>query len=106
MVSWSPPFSRSGLQALLGLGVEEMQAVELDGDLELLPDVRHQLRLDLVDEQVVPDARVHDDFVAERLDDLDLRLELRLLAARRNRGIEDVLRPDAHRDLPAVVGGR
>src|SRR6266508_1119331 len=80
-----------------------MQAVELDGDLELLADFRRQLGLDLVDEQVIPDAGVHDDLVAERLDDLHFGLELRLLAARRSRRLEDVLRADSHHDLPASV---
>src|SRR6202035_3405889 len=89
-------------QGLLGLWIEEVQVVGIDGDLDVLP------RLDIVaarvharGQRLAPDVEVDKDLAAHALDNLNLAVDFRQAVAAGEANVLDVLGPHAHDDLLA-----
>ncbi|EAU68781.1 conserved hypothetical protein [Stigmatella aurantiaca DW4/3-1] len=93
----------SGGKALLGLGVEEVQRVQLHAHRQRVAGLGRLRRGEPVDEGVGALAGVDDDLVAQGLDDLHLRLEGGRLAARGQPGGEQVVGADAHLHLEVAL---
>ena len=82
------------------LGVEQVQALGLQRQLEVVVGAHAQRRLDARHHQGRPDAGIEQDLRAELLDHLDGGIEAILRRVRGARDM-DVLRPDAERGLAA-----
>src|SRR5262249_55577564 len=88
--------SHSVDDAPLGVDVEEVQLVELDGDLHLLGQLRPMARVDLEDEGIVAAARVYHRLVPRDVDHVDGEPQDRARAARSAVALQDSLRPEAN----------
>jgi len=92
-------------QSLLGLWIEEVQVMRIDGGLDGLPG------LDIITAWIHPrgqrlatNVEVDKDLAAHALDDLDFAIDLRQPVTAWEANILDVLGPNAHDDLLATRG--
>ena len=76
-----------------------MQRIGVQDQVDLLAEAGNPVRAELRDDDVLAATQVHDDLVADRLDDLDRATDTRRALPRMDAVLTDVLGPHAEQHL-------